>query len=466
MENLDLDVITIGRSSVDLYGNQVGGRLEDMASFAKYLGGSPTNTAAGASRLGLKSAVITAVGDEHMGRFIIEQLEREGVDTRGVKIDPQRLTALVILGIRDHQTFPLIFYRENCADLALSVDDIDPGFIRRARSVVLSGTHFSTARVAAMSRKAAEICRDNGGRIAFDVDYRPVLWGIGGHGSGEERYVKDGAVTEHLQAILPLCDLIVGTEEELHIVGGAADTLEALRAIRAKTDAAIVCKRGPMGCVVFPGDLPDSIEQGLRGPGFAADLFHVEDVLVNSIYVMGLRSLARLLGNAPEAAEFNRDADKTRDALLTKCWDEEVGAFFDLSGVAEKPLKEVTISSLMPLVLEDLPRPIVERLVDTWVTDPKHFWTPYPLPSVPASDPKFMPGNPRGFIWRGPSWINTNWFLSHALRRHGYADLADTIVVKSQECIEKSGFREYYEPFTAEGLGARDFGWSTLILDM
>ena len=275
MENLDLDVITIGRCSVDLYGNQVGGRLEDMASFAKYLGGSPTNTAAGASRLGLKSAVITAVGDEHMGRFIIEQLKREGVDTRGVKIDPQRLTALVILGIRDHQTFPLIFYRENCADLALSVDDIDPGFIRRARSVVLSGTHFSTASVAAMSRKAAEICRDNGGRIAFDVDYRPVLWGIGGHGSGEQRYVKDGAVTEHLQAILPLCDLIVGTEEELHIVGGAADTLEALRAIRAKTDAAIVCKRGPMGCVVFPGDIPDSIEQGIRGPGFSVEVFNV-----------------------------------------------------------------------------------------------------------------------------------------------------------------------------------------------
>ena len=174
----------------------------------------------------------------------------------------------------------------------------------------------------------------------------------------------------------------------------------------------------------------------------------------------------QMWSDAPEAAEFNREADKTRDALLTKCWDEEVGAFFDLSGVAENPLKEVTISSLMPLVMEDLPRPIVERLVDTWVTDPKHFWTPYPLPSVPASDPKFMPGNPRGFIWRGPSWINTNWFLSHALRRHGYADLADTIVAKSQECIEKSGFREYYEPFTAEGLGARDFGWSTLILDM
>ena len=198
----------------------------------------------------------------------------------------------------------------------------------------------------------------------------------------------------------------------------------------------------------------------------AADIFHVEDVLVNCIYAMGLRSLARLLGDSPEAAEFNQEADKTRDALLAKCWDEEAGAFFDLNGVAETPNKVVTISSLMPLILEDLPRSYVERLVDQWVTDPAHFWTPYPLPSVPASDPKFMPGNPHGFIWRGPSWLNTNWFLSHGLRRHGYGELADTIVARSHECIEKSGFREYYHPYTGEGLGARDFGWSTLILDM
>ena len=201
----------------------------------------------------------------------------------------------------------------------------------------------------------------------------------------------------------------------------------------------------------------------------AADIFHVEDVLVNSIYAFSLRALARLLADSPEsaeeAAEFNREAERTRDALVAKCWDEEAGAFFDLSGVAETPVKVVTISSLMPLILDDLPRPIVERLVERWVRSEKDFWLPYPLPSVPASDPTFMPGNPHGFIWRGPSWINTNWFLSHALRGHGYTDLADTIVAKSHEAIEKSGYREYYQPYTGEGLGARDFGWSTLILD-
>ena len=106
-----LDVITIGRASVDLYGSQVGGRLEDMRGFAKYIGGSPTNMAAGTARLGLRSALITRVGDEHMGRFIREELVREGVDVRGVKTDPERLTALVLLGIRDREQFPLIFYR-------------------------------------------------------------------------------------------------------------------------------------------------------------------------------------------------------------------------------------------------------------------------------------------------------------------------------------------------------------------
>ncbi len=122
----DIDLITIGRSSVDLYGAQIGGRLEDMGSFNKYIGGSPTNIAAGTARLGLKSALITRVGDEHMGRFIREQLVKEGVDVDGVKTDPDRLTALVLLGIRDHEQFPLIFYRENCADMAISEIDIDP----------------------------------------------------------------------------------------------------------------------------------------------------------------------------------------------------------------------------------------------------------------------------------------------------------------------------------------------------
>src|SRR5271154_2732386 len=197
-----LDVITIGRSSVDLYGAQIGGRLEDMGSFEKSVGGSPTNIACGTARLGLASAGITAVGDEHMGRFIIEQLAREGVDTRGVKVDPERLTALVILGIRDREHFPLIFYRENCADMALCEDDIDEDLIRSARSVVVTGTHLSHPRTEAAGLTAWRSAGAAASKPALDIDYRPNLWGAAGHGEGESRFVASEKVPTKLQATL------------------------------------------------------------------------------------------------------------------------------------------------------------------------------------------------------------------------------------------------------------------------
>lgn len=270
-----LDVITIGRASVDLYGAQVGGRLEDMGSFQKYIGGSPCNMAAGTARLGLRSALITRVGDEHMGRFIREELAREGVDVRGVRTDPDRLTALVLLGIRDEQQFPLIFYRENCADMALCEDDIDEGLIAEARAVVATGTHLSHPRTEAAVLKALALAQRHGARTALDIDYRPNLWGLAGHGAGESRFIESAAVTARLQSTLHLFDLIVGTEEEFHIAGGSTDTLAALRAVRAVSKATLVCKRGPMGAVAFTGDIPGSLDEGEAGPGFPIEVFNV-----------------------------------------------------------------------------------------------------------------------------------------------------------------------------------------------
>jgi 5-dehydro-2-deoxygluconokinase len=270
-----LDVITIGRSSVDLYGQQVGGRLEDMASFSKAVGGCPANIAIGTARLGLKSGLVTRVGDEAMGRFIREQMEREGVSTKGIVTDGERLTALVILGVRDEDSFPLIFYRDNCADMALTEDDIDEGFIASAGAVVVTGTHFSREKTAAAQKKAIRIAKANGRKVVFDVDYRPNLWGLLGHGAGESRYVRSDAVTEHLKPILADCDLVVGTEEELHIAGGSEGTLTAIRAIRAISKATIVCKRGPMGCVVFPAEIPASLDDGVKGPGFPVEVYNV-----------------------------------------------------------------------------------------------------------------------------------------------------------------------------------------------
>ena len=270
-----LDVITIGRSSIDLYGVQIGGRLEDMASFRKAVGGSPANIAIGAARLGLRAGFCTRVGDEHMGRAIREQMIDEGVDPAGIVIDPERLSALVILGVRDTETFPHIFYRENCADMALCADDIDPAFIRRAKTIVVTGTHLSTATTAAACHKAIDIARDNGARIALDIDYRPNLWGLAGHDAGEERFIASDSVTDHLMAVLPKFDLVVGTEEEWAIAGGDTDTATALRNARAVTDATFVLKRGPLGGSVIPGAIPDDLDDAVGGRRFAIEVYNV-----------------------------------------------------------------------------------------------------------------------------------------------------------------------------------------------
>ncbi len=271
----ELDVITMGRCSVDLYGQQIGSRLEDVTSFAKSVGGCPSNIAIGTARLGLKSAVITRVGDEQMGRFVREQMGREGVATAGIIIDPQRLTSLVLLSVENDKTFPLIFYRDNCADSALCVDDVDEDFIKSSRALLVTGTHFARPLNDAAQRKAMRITKTSGGKIILDIDYRPNLWGLAGHGAGEERYIKSDRVSEHLKTILADCDLIVGTEEEVHIAAGSEDTLAALKTIRALSAATIVLKRGPMGCVVYPAAIPEKLEDGIVGKGFPIEVYNV-----------------------------------------------------------------------------------------------------------------------------------------------------------------------------------------------
>ncbi len=270
-----LDVITIGRASVDLYGQQIGTKLEDIGSFAKSVGGCPTNISVGTARLGLKSALITRVGDEQMGRFIREQLEREGVETSGIVTDPDRLTALVLLSVENDKSFPLIFYRDNCADSALNEDDIQEPFIKQAQAVLVTGTHFAKPHSDKAQRKAMRIARENGGRVVFDIDYRPNLWGLAGHDAGDSRYIASDEVSAHLKTVLPECDLIVGTEEEVLIAAGADDLQTALRTIRSLSSAVIVLKRGPMGCIVYDGDIPNDLEDGIVGKGFPIEVYNV-----------------------------------------------------------------------------------------------------------------------------------------------------------------------------------------------
>jgi glycogen debranching enzyme len=195
----------------------------------------------------------------------------------------------------------------------------------------------------------------------------------------------------------------------------------------------------------------------------------VEDVLVNSIYGENQRVLAELLeaaGQAEAAARFRARAARTTQGLMEKSRDEATGLFFDLAGQREEPLRVSTVSSLMPLILPDLPAAAAQALI-AHVEDPREYAAPWPVPSVAMSEPSFVPGVVGGkLLWRGAAWMNTNWYVSRGLRRHGRVDLARRIEDRSAELVERSGFFEYYDPFTGEGHGARDFSWTALVLDM
>jgi 5-dehydro-2-deoxygluconokinase len=269
-----LDVICLGRAAVDLYGQQIGGRLEDMQTFAKYLGGSSGNLAAGLARLGARSAMLTRVGDEQMGRFVRDELERLGVDVSHVRTDRDRLTALVILGIGSGGEIPHIFYRERCADMGLCEDDVDEAFIASARLLAITGTHASTPLTLSAVRRAISHAKAHGTSVLLDIDYRPVLWGVAHPGDGASRYAESTAATAALQSLLPDCDVVVGTEEEIAIAGGDPDVLTALKNLRRLSDAVVVLKRGAEGCTVFePGDI-GSLDQGEHIGGFPVEVFN------------------------------------------------------------------------------------------------------------------------------------------------------------------------------------------------
>ena len=271
----NLDLICLGRAAVDMYSEQVGSRLEDVSSFAKYLGGSSGNIAFGAARLGLKSAMLTRVGNEHMGRFVREELARAGVDTSHVITDPERLTALVVLGIKDQDTFPLIFYRNDCADMAVCKDDFNYDFIASAKALLITGTHFSTAKTFEASKQALSFAKAAQTKRVLDIDYRPVLWGLTSPGDGETRFISNDKVTAHLQTILADFDLIVGTEEEIHIAGGSTDTISALHNIRKLTAATIVLKLGPQGCTVLESEIPQTVSNFVLHTGVQVDVMNV-----------------------------------------------------------------------------------------------------------------------------------------------------------------------------------------------
>ncbi len=171
-----IDSFHMGRSCIDLYSNDVGAPFEDIKSFAAYVGGSPTNMSVGARRLGLQTALLTAVGADPVGTFVMKFLNDEGVDTAYIPTKADRRTSAVALGIEPPDRFPLVYYRENCADAGLTIDDVDACPIADARVFQFSGTNLSVEPSRTATLYAAEVARRSNRTVVLDLDFRSDQW--------------------------------------------------------------------------------------------------------------------------------------------------------------------------------------------------------------------------------------------------------------------------------------------------
>ncbi|MDQ3863070.1 MAG: 5-dehydro-2-deoxygluconokinase [Actinomycetota bacterium] len=238
---MSLEVITIGRVSVDLYPEQIGATLAEVETFAKSLGGSATNVAVAAARLGHPSAVITKVGDDGFGRYIRSALKEFGVDARWVGTDPELRTPLAFCEIHPPDDFPILFYREPKApDMNLTVEDLDFDAISAVPLFWITGTGLSdepsrTATLAALEQRPSGI-------TVFDLDYRPMLWG-----SEEE-------AAHCYREALRHATVAVGNQSEVEVAVGTGDPFEASEALLDLGVELAIVKRGPEGVLARTKD--------------------------------------------------------------------------------------------------------------------------------------------------------------------------------------------------------------------
>jgi len=266
----------MGRSSIDLYANEVGAAFADIKSFAAYVGGSPTNIAVGAQRLGLRAAVVTAVGEDPVADIILKFLKDEGVETKFIPRKPGTRTSAVVLGIEPPDKFPLVYYRDNCADNQLSIDDVLAVPLSQCRVFEFSGTGLSREPSRSATMFAAEEARKAGAKVIFDVDFRP----------NQCHDARAFGVT--VRSVLWLVDVVLGTDDECravtltdptqvnvtdsqisgaHVSGDLQNAVEAMHCLGPQV---IVVKRGEKGATVF-----QSGKSRRDVPGFPVEVYNV-----------------------------------------------------------------------------------------------------------------------------------------------------------------------------------------------
>jgi 5-dehydro-2-deoxygluconokinase len=236
------DILCMGRNSIDLYANDVGAPFEEITSFAALVGGCPTNISVGTRRLGLKSAVMTAVGEDKPGDFVLHFLRKEGVETKFTPRKPGTRTPAVLLGIQPPDKFPLIFYRDNASDIQLNFDDVLAAPIDDTRILLISGTGLSKDPSRSATQFAAERAQQAGTEVILDIDYRADQW------------FDPRAFGVSVRVTLPLVDIAIGTEDEIRAATGAATAEDGIARVLEGVRKAVVFKRGGEGSSVYTKD--------------------------------------------------------------------------------------------------------------------------------------------------------------------------------------------------------------------
>jgi len=270
------DILTMGRSSIDLYSNEIGAPFPQIKSFAAYVGGCPTNIVVGTQRLGLKSAVLTAVGNDPVGDFLLQFLEEEGVVTTFIQRKPGRRTSAVILGIEPPNKFPLVYYRDNCADIELTIDDVMAAPIADSRCLLISGTGLSREPSRSATLFAAEQAQAVGTTVVLDLDFRPDQWPD----------ARAYGVT--VRSALRLVDIVIGTADETRaaaLTDVSAISVEHSQVsdahVSGNADLAVesVLKAGPKSFVMKSGAEKTAVYlhngETIEAPPFPVEVYNI-----------------------------------------------------------------------------------------------------------------------------------------------------------------------------------------------
>lgn len=230
-----MDIVCLGELLVDMFPAEVGRSLVEVSAFRPKPGGAPANVAVAARRLGAQSAFIGKVGDDAFGHHLADILKREGVDVRGMRYDQEARTGMAFIAMPDVNTYEILFYRNPGADMRLRVDELDRQLLGRARAFHFGSLSLIQEPSRSATLKAAEIARQAGALISFDMNYRPLLW----RGPEEAR--------ERLMATVPEVDLLKVNEIELEVLTGDRDPETASAQLLDCGPALVVVTLGPEG---------------------------------------------------------------------------------------------------------------------------------------------------------------------------------------------------------------------------